>query len=94
MRKLLFAFAIVFVLAPFLLTQSAYADDHLFNAVNSQGADNRGFGNPVVGNPGDAQADPTSVPGTGDPKVGTETGHPSVDCEDLNPTAGNNAAFC
>ena len=94
MKTLFFAFTFVFVLAVFLLPQSAYADDHLFNAANSQGVDNRGFGNPVVGNPGDAQADPKSVPGTGDPKVGAETGHPSVDCEDLNPTAADNASFC
>ena len=58
------------------------ASDHLFNAANSEGADNRDFGNPVAGNPSGtsgAMASPGTVPGEGDPKVGDDRGTPAVD---------------
>jgi hypothetical protein len=65
-----------------LAAAPALASDHLFNAANSQGADNRGFVNPVAGNPSGtsgAMARPGTVPGEGDPKVGGDLGTPAVD---------------
>lgn len=63
-----------------MVPAAAQADDHLFTAVNSSGADARGFTNPVAGNPSGtsgAAAQPGSVPGLGDPKVGEDTGTPA-----------------
>ena len=65
---------------------TALADDHLFNAANSQGAEERGFANPLAGNPSStsgAAAQPGTVPGLGDPKSGTDTGTPAFDAESL-----------
>ncbi len=59
---------------------AAQADDHLFSAAHSQGVDDRGFANPVAGNPSGvsgAAAQPGTVPGLGDPKVGEDTGTPA-----------------
>jgi hypothetical protein len=60
----------------------ALAHDHLFNAAHAPGAAMRGFANPVAGNPSGmsgAMADPATVPGSGDPKVGVAQGTPAVD---------------
>ncbi len=60
----------------------AFAHDHLFNAAHAPGAEVRGFANPVAGNPSGmsgAAAEPATVPGGGDPKVGVSIGTPSVD---------------
>lgn len=62
---------------------AAAAHDHLFDAATSNGADNRGFANPVAGNPSGvsgAAAQPGTVPGLGSPNSGRETGTPSFDC--------------
>jgi len=70
-----------------------YANYHLSNAATTQGVDQRGFANPVTGNPGNAAADPTTVPGEGNPNAGRERGTPSVSVGDLNPTAAGNASL-
>jgi hypothetical protein len=65
-----------------LLASPALASDHLFNAANSAGADNRDFANPVANNPsGEAggHSQPGTVPGEGDPKVGGDLSKPAVD---------------
>lgn len=69
-----------------VLGNSAFADDHLFTASHSQGVEQRGFTNPVAGNPSGtagAQAQPGTVPGLGDPKVGEDTGTPAFSPEAL-----------
>lgn len=61
---------------------AAMADDHLFNGATSEGADNRGFNNPVAANPSGtsgAAAQPGSVPGLGSPNAGADQGTPSFD---------------
>ena len=66
---------------------AAFADDHLFNGATAKGADERGFNNPVAGNPSGrsgGQAQPGSVPGLGDPKSGEDTGTPSFSAEALS----------
>jgi hypothetical protein len=83
--RLLFGAAVV---AAVLLVPagSALADDHLFNGANSAGADDRGFGNPVVGNPSGtsgAASLPGTVPGLGNPAVGQDTGTPAFDAASL-----------
>ena len=63
---------------------AASADDHLFNGANADGADNRGFGNPVAKNrsgTSGAAAQPGSVPGLGNPNAGEDQGTPSFDPE-------------
>jgi hypothetical protein len=60
----------------------ASANDHLSHSTENSGAVQRGFTNPVAGNPSGtsgAAADPTTVPGAGDPNDGHELGTPSVD---------------
>lgn len=67
------------------------ASDHLFNAANARGASVRGFTNPVVGNPSGIsgpQAQPGTVPGEGDPKVGGDQGMPAVDLGLVNVRSG------
>jgi len=83
------------VLASIALTtpQLVLANGHLSNAANSQGADQRGFGNPVTGNPRNAAASPRDVPGEGNPDAGRERGTPSVSVGDMNPTAAANVPF-
>jgi hypothetical protein len=75
----------------------APAADHLFNATNANGAEQRGFGNPVTdpSKPGNAinVSKGDAAPGEGDPKVGEDTGHPSVEVEALNPTAQEHVPF-
>jgi hypothetical protein len=64
----------------------AIADDHLFDAAHSSGVDNRGFANPVAGNPSGvsgAAAQPGTVPGLGNPNSGSDTGTPAFDCVSL-----------
>ena len=63
---------------------TAVADDHLVNGATAEGADNRGFGNPVATNPSGTSgpaAQPGSVPGLGNPNAGADQGTPSFDPE-------------
>ena len=63
---------------------AAVADDHLANGATAEGADNRGFGNPVAANPSGTSgpaAQPGSVPGLGNPNAGADQGTPSFDPE-------------
>jgi hypothetical protein len=65
---------------------AASADDHLFDAAHSSGVDERGFTNPVAGNPSGtsgAAAQPGTVPGLGNPNTGADQGMPSFDCVSL-----------
>lgn len=65
---------------------AAAADDHLFDAAHSNGVDERGFVNPVAGNPSGtsgAAAQPGTVPGLGNPNSGADQGTPSFDCASL-----------
>lgn len=65
---------------------ASHADDHLANGTSSAGADDRGFANPVAGNPSGtsgAASQPGTVPGLGSPNAGLETGTPSFDCPSL-----------
>ncbi len=65
-----------------VVSSPALASDHVFNAANSEGADNRGFANPVAANPSGtsgAQAQPGTVPGEGNPNAGQDTTTPAVD---------------
>lgn len=60
----------------------AAADDHLFDGATAEGADDRGFANPVAGNPSETSgpaSDPGSVPGLGNPNGGVDQGTPSFD---------------
>jgi hypothetical protein len=60
----------------------AFADDHLANAANANGAAERGFANPAGGNPSGVSgpaSQPGSVPGLGDPNSGVDQGTPSFD---------------
>jgi len=86
-RRLKVVFAALGIGALLLVpTGTAMADDHLFNAAHSQGVDERGFANPVAGNPSGtagAAAQPGTVPGLGDPKAGDDTGTPAFDVDSL-----------
>ena len=65
---------------------AASAHDHLVNGATRNGADNRGFANPVAGNPSGTSggaSQPGTVPGLGDPNSGGATGTPAFDCETL-----------
>lgn len=82
-------------------TAPASADDHLFNASNSRGVDQRDFANPVAGNPSGRSgqaAQPGSVPGLGDPKAGEDTGTPAFSaaalCERTAARSSGSPAFC
>jgi hypothetical protein len=66
----------------------AVASDHVVNAANSPGADDRGFTNPVTTNPGEAQGDPGTVPGEGDPNSGAQTGTPAVNLDLVDDRSG------
>jgi hypothetical protein len=66
----------------------AAASDHVFNAATSPGADERGFGNPVTENPGDAQGSPGTVPGEGNPNAGNQTGTPAVNLDLVSDRSG------
>lgn len=60
----------------------AAASDHLSHSTDSPGAVERDFTNPVAANPSGtsgAAAQPTTVPGEGDPNAGQDLGTPSVD---------------
>ncbi len=60
----------------------ALADDHLFNGATAPGAAERGFANPVAGNPSGksgAASDPGTVPGLGNPNAGADRGTPAFD---------------
>lgn len=72
--------------ATLLAPAAAQADDHLFNGATAQGSEQRGFANPVAGNPSGTSgpaAQPATVPGLGDPKVGEDTGTPAFSAEAL-----------
>jgi hypothetical protein len=74
-----------------VVSSPALASDHLANAASSEGADNRGFANPVAGNPSDpsgAAAQPGTVPGEGDPKAGNDRTTPAVDLSLVNTRSG------
>lgn len=82
MKRLVAAAAIALSLAIGGSATTTLASDHLFNAATSNGADNRGFANPVAGNPSGtsgAAAQPGTVPGEGNPNAGGDLGTPSVD---------------
>ena len=75
-----------------LSINTSFAHDHLSNGATSAGADVRGFGNPVAGNPSDGTSrvsDPGTVPGLGNPKGGRNQGTPSFDSEALDTRLGN-----
>lgn len=79
MRRLVVTITMLAVLA---LPGVASAHDHLANAANSQGVDNRGFVNPVAHNPSGqsgAASMPGTVPGLGSPNLGRDQGTPSFD---------------
>ncbi len=74
--------AILAVVAALAVTGPALASDHLFDGATAPGADKRGFGNPVAGNPSGTsgpKASPGTVPGEGNPNSGNETDPPAVD---------------
>jgi len=84
-RKVILTLLLVVVLLAVFASPVA-ASDHLFNAAHSEGVDNRGFVNPVAGNPSGtsgAMALPGTVPGEGDPKVDVQQGTPAVDLNDV-----------
>ena len=71
----------------------ALAHDHLFNAAHAPGVTSRGFINPVAQNPSGvsgSEAQPGTVPGAGDPKVGVDTGTPAVDLTLVSTRSGGN----
>lgn len=72
----------------------ALASNHLFSAATSQGADNRGFANPVATNPSGTSgaAQPGTVPGEGNPNEGREQGTPAVDLGDVFVRSGGHAS--
>jgi hypothetical protein len=77
------------------LAAPALASDHLFNATNSNGADNRGFANPVANNPSGVSggmAQPATVPGEGNPNAGQDQGTPSVDLSLVFQRSGGHAS--
>ena len=73
------------------LALPAGASDHLYNAAHSEGVANRGFTNPVALNPSGtsgAMAAPATVPGEGNPNVGSQQGTPAVDLGDVTVRSG------
>ena len=90
LRKLVSVFVITLLLL-IALGSTVMASDHLFNAANAPGAGMRGFGNPVAANPSGtagAMAQPGTVPGEGDPKVGADQTTPAVDLSLVNVRSG------
>jgi len=82
MKRLLVAAA----LGTAMLGVPALAHDHLFNGATAAGAAERGFANPVAGNPSGtsgAASDPGTVPGLGNPNSGGDQGTPSFDADSL-----------
>lgn len=76
---------------------AASADDHLFNGATSQGADDRGFTNPVALNPSGtsgAMARPATVPGLGNPNAGEDQDTPAFNPDTLCVRIDGGAAFC
>ena len=74
--------AILAAIAALAVAGPVLASDHLADAATSAGADNRGFGNPVAGNPSGVSGPasrPATVPGEGNPNSGHETDTPAVD---------------
>ena len=67
MPRLIFVLTATAILA---IAGSALSSDHLIDAATSAGADDRGFANPVGGNPSDMSgpaSSPGTVPGEGNP---------------------------
>lgn len=86
MRPRLFVATATLAVTTLLAPTAAFADDHLFTAAGAEGSDERGFANPVASNPSGTSgpaAQPATVPGLGDPKVGEDTGTPAVSLEVL-----------
>ena len=80
--KKLTAIATTSVLVVGVWALPAFASDHLANAANSPGAEQRGFSNPVAANLSGtlgAAAQPGTLPGEGDPKAGGDRTTPAVD---------------
>lgn len=83
--------AIIAAIAALGIAAPVLASDHLFDGANAPGADNRGFGNPVAGNPSGtsgSKARPGTVPGEGNPNSGQDIGTPSVDRDLVGPRSG------
>ena len=83
--------ATVTLIAALGLAGPALASDHLFDGANAPGAEQRGFGNPVAGNPSGmsgAKARPGTVPGEGNPNSGNEQGTPAVDRDLVDDRSG------
>jgi hypothetical protein len=72
---------------------AAFGSDHLFNATTAPGSQQRGFGNPVVANPGDSRASPATVPGEGNPNAGQDRGTPSINPDFLQCEAQEHVPF-
>jgi hypothetical protein len=82
MTKRVTALVAAALLGLVVLAPAALASDHLFDAATAPGASQRGFANPVAGNPSGmsgAAAQPGTVPGEGNPGSGQDLGTPSVD---------------
>lgn len=89
-RKVILSLVLALALIAVFAAPAA-ASDHLFNAAYSEGVDERGFVNPVGGNPSGtsgAMALPGTVPGEGDPKVGQDQSTPAVDLSFVSVRSG------
>jgi len=76
---------------------TAAADDHLFNGATSNGAEHRGFTNPVATNPSGVAgpaAQPGTVPGLGNPDAGQDQGTPSFSCDALAARSAGRGPSC
>ena len=96
MRRMIAVLSAATVAVAIMLAMAlpAFASDHLFNAAHSQGVDARGFANPVVGNPSGtsgAAAQPTTVPGEGNPNAGADKGTPAADLDAVFTRSGGHA---
>jgi hypothetical protein len=72
----------------------ALASDHLADATNAPGAGHRNFANPVALNPSGtsgAAAQPTTVPGEGNPNAGVDQSTPAVDLAEVEARSGGHA---
>jgi hypothetical protein len=82
------------VAAVMLCAVPAFASDHLADASNAPGAGQREFENPVGQNPSGtsgAAAQPTTVPGEGNPNAGDDQSTPAVDLSQVNARSGGHA---
>ncbi|MCL5110578.1 MAG: hypothetical protein M1401_17270 [Chloroflexi bacterium] len=93
MRKRILASLGAAVLLFASMAVPAFASDHLFNAANAPGVTERGFANPVAGNPSatsGAAARPGTVPGEGNPFAGQDQGTPAANLDLVNTRSGGN----